>query len=246
MFHRHVSFPDSRVYFPFLWLKTANLRVHFRLLAAHDSHPKKIMGLARNVPDFLNQTYKNQNWNVMAGGDGFLGRGDSVCLKIAPQICLYMIHLYILIVKLKIIFPAISIPLRIVKMPQFMANSYKGVEKYIPTFFLSAWLTLSPMLSLMSRCHSCPHVFDDSWKGTKKLPDLAQHQFEKRRPIPSKTSTRQQGLGLEKKILAMLQIWGGGSELRPCIKPQQATLNICDGSLSWQSYTIPHQNYNPH
>ena len=181
----------------------------------------------------------------MVGGDGFLGRGDFVCLKIAPQICLYMIHLYILIVKLKIIFPAISIPLRIVKMPQFMANSYKGVEKYIPTFFLSAWLTLSPMLSLMSHCHSCPNLFNDSWKGTKKLPDLAQHLVEKRRPIPSKTSTLQQGSGLGKKYCDVADL-GGGSELRPLVKPQQATRNMCDGSLSWQSYIIPHQNYCPH
>lgn len=32
----------TQVYFPFLWLKTANLRVHFRLLAGHDSQEPKL------------------------------------------------------------------------------------------------------------------------------------------------------------------------------------------------------------
>ena len=106
----------------------------------------------------------------MIGGDGFLG--NFFALKSLPKsgFVYYREQL------------SFSIPLQIVKMPQFMANSYKGVEKYIPTFFLSAWPTLS-------RCHSChtvTHAHICSMihgKAKKQMPELAQHQIENWRPI---------------------------------------------------------------
>lgn len=48
------------------------------------------------------------------------------------------------------------------QLPQCMANSYSGVEKYMPTFFLSAWVCLDQkrnqffLHTSVCVCHSSP------------------------------------------------------------------------------------------